>query len=316
MTQVAVLDDFQEVAASMADWQSLPDGTDVTFFHDHLEDEDALVDRLEAYDVLVVMRERTPLTRSLLGRLPRLRLVVTTGMRNAAIDLDAARDHGIVVSGTQGTAAATVEHAWALILGLVRHLATEDAAVRAGGWQRTLGTDLAGATLGLLGLGRLGRAMVPVAKAFGMDVVAWSQHLSAEGAAEHGAAYVGKDELFARSDVLSVHLVLSDRTRGLVGKRELALMKPTAYLVNTSRGPIVDEAALVDALHAGALAGAGLDVYSHEPLPRDDPILSAPRTLLTPHLGFVTHRTYAAWYPAAVDAIAGFLGGKPVDVLT
>ena len=314
-TRVAVLDDYQAVAESIAPWQRLPDGTEVTFFHDHLTDDDALVDRLQAYDIVVVMRERTPLRRQLLQRLPRLRLIVTPGMRNASIDLDAAREQGVVVSGVAGGTAATMELAWALILGLVRHLPAEDAAVRAGGWQHTIGTDLAGLTLGLLGLGRLGQAMVPVARAFGMDVIAWSSRLTPEVAGERGAMYVDRDELFARSDVVSVHLVLSDRTRGLVGAPELALMKPTAYLVNTSRGPIVDESALVEALRAGRLAGAGLDVFDREPLPPGHPLVQAPRTVLTPHIGFVTHRTYTDWYGGAVQAVAAFLAGTPVDVL-
>ncbi|WP_020574438.1 D-2-hydroxyacid dehydrogenase family protein [Actinopolymorpha alba] len=316
MARIAVLDDYQAVAQSIADWADLPDGTEVAFFHDHLADEDALVERLAAFDILVLMRERTPLRRSLIARLPRLRLVVTTGMRNASIDLDAARDHGIVVCGTPGSGAATIEIAWALILGLVRHLTEEDAAIRAGGWQRTVGTDLAGATLGLLGLGRLGRAMVPVARAFGMDVIAWSQHLTADAAADVGVERVEEDELFTRSDILSVHLQLSDRSRGLVGARELALMKPTAYLINTSRGPIVDQDALIAALESGRLAGAGLDVYDEEPLPADHPILRAPRTLLTPHLGFVTWKTYTEWYPAAVEVIRAYVAGRPINVLT
>jgi phosphoglycerate dehydrogenase-like enzyme len=316
MATVAVLDDYQGAAPELADWSALPDDTTVTFFTDHLEDEDALVDRLQSYDVLVVMRERTPLRRSLISRLPRLRLVVTTGMRNASIDLDAAREHGVVVCGTPGGTPGTVELAWALILAVVRHLPAEDARVRAGGWQHTLGTDLGGSTLGLLGLGRLGRAMVPVARAFGMDVIAWSQNLTDAAAAEAGAVRVEKDELFARSDVLSVHLVLSDRTRGLVGPAELALMKPTAFLVNTSRGPIVDESALVTALHSDTIAGAGLDVYDVEPLPAGHRLLSAPNTVLTPHIGFVTRGTYATWYPEAVKAVAAYLAGTPVNVLT
>ncbi|MEQ7127177.1 D-2-hydroxyacid dehydrogenase family protein [Actinopolymorpha sp. B11F2] len=316
MTTVAVLDDYQEVAADLADWKALPDGTEVTFFADHLDDEDALVDRLQSYDVLVLMRERTPLRRPLIARLPRLRLVVTTGMRNASIDLDAAREHGVTVCGTRGGTPGTVELAWALILAVVRHLPAEDARMRAGGWQHTLGTDLGGSTLGLLGLGRLGRAMVPVARAFGMDVIAWSQNLTDSAAADGGAVRVDKDELFARSDVLSVHLVLSARTRGLVGAHELGLMKPTAFLVNTSRGPVVDESALVAALQDRQIAGAALDVYDKEPLPAGHPLLSAPNTVLTPHIGFVTRGTYATWYPEAVDAIAAYLAATPVNVLT
>ncbi|MGW5364910.1 D-2-hydroxyacid dehydrogenase family protein [Actinopolymorpha pittospori] len=316
MTSIAVMDDYQSVAESMADWRSLPDRTSVAFFHDHLDDEDALVERLHDYEIVVLMRERTPFRRSLIERLPRLRLLITTGMRNASLDLEAAHDHGVVVSGTPGSGTATAELAWALILGLVRHLPAEDAATRSGGWQSTVGTDLAGTTLGLLGLGRLGRAMVPVARAFGMDVLAWSQNLTAETASRYGAERVDKDALFERADVLSVHLQLSERTRGLVGARELGLMKPTAYLVNTSRGPIVDEAALVAALENGRIAGAGLDVFDQEPLPTGHPLLRAPRTVLTPHLGYVTRRTYEDWFPSAVRAIAAFLDGHPIQVLT
>ncbi|HEY8457862.1 MAG TPA: D-2-hydroxyacid dehydrogenase family protein [Actinopolymorphaceae bacterium] len=315
-TRVAVLDDYQEVAEQLADWQSLPERVRVDFFHDHLDDHDALVARLEPYDVVVLMRERTPMPRSLIARLPRLKLLVTTGMRNASLDLAAARDHGVTVCGTPGGTPGTVELAWGLIIAVARHLPAEDAALRQGRWQHTIGTDLARSTLGLLGLGRLGSAMVPVARAFGMETIAWSQNLTAEVAASKGATYVTKDELFARSDFLSIHLVLSDRTRGLVGRSELALMKPTAYLINTSRGPIVDDSALVDALTSGQLAGAGLDVYSHEPLPPDHPLLRAPNTVLTPHIGFVTRQTYETWYAGAVEAIAAYLAGQPIHVLT
>jgi phosphoglycerate dehydrogenase-like enzyme len=316
VTRVAVLDDYQDVAESLADWASLPDGTEVVFFSYHLTDVDALVERLAEFDVVVLMRERTAFPRSLIARLPRLKLIVTAAMRNVAIDVDAARDHGVVVSGTEGSGGATLDLTWGLILALLRHLPAEDAALRAGRWQTALGVDLAGKTLGLLGLGRLGSGVARVGRAFGMEVIAWSEHLTAERAAEVGATRVERDELFSTADILSIHLVLSDRTRGLVGAKELAAMKPTAYLINTSRGPIVDETALIDALHARQIAGAGLDVYDVEPLPMTHPLRSAPHTVLTPHIGFVTRETYRQWYGGAVEDIAAFLSGKPIRVLT
>jgi phosphoglycerate dehydrogenase-like enzyme len=315
MTRIAVLDDYQGVAGRMADWASLP-GAEVVFFADHLTGDDAVAARLADFDVVVAMRERTPLRRSLLVRLPRLRLLVTTGMRNAAIDVAAASELGITVCGTAGSGTSTPELTWALTLAAVRHVPAEDASIRAGGWQRTVGTDLAGATLGVLGLGRIGSRVAAVGRAFGMDVIAWSQNLTATAAEAAGATRVEREELFRRSDVLTIHLVLSDRTRGLVGAAELAAMKPTAYLVNTSRGPIVDEAALAAHLRAGRIAGAALDVYGEEPLPRDDPVRSLPNTVLTPHLGYVTEATYRTFFREAVEDIAAWLGGSPVRVLT
>ncbi len=316
MTRVAVLDDYQDVAESLADWASLPDGTEVVFFSYHLTDEDVLVERLAEFDVVVLMRERTAFPRSLIARLPRLKLIVTAAMRNVAIDVDAARDHGVVVSGTEGSGGATLDLTWGLILALLRHVPAEDAALRAGRWQTTIGEGLDGKTLALMGLGRLGSGVARVGRAFGMEVIAWSEHLTAERAAEVGATRVERDELFAAADILSIHLVLSDRTRGQVGAKELAAMKPTAYLINTSRGPIVDETALIDALHARQIAGAGLDVYDIEPLPMTHPLRSAPHTVLTPHIGFVTRETYRQWYGGAVEDIAAFLSGKPIRVLT
>lgn len=316
MTRVAVLDDYQDVAESLADWDSLPDGTEVVFFSYHLTDEDALVERLAEFDVVVLMRERTAFPRSLISRLPRLKLIVTAAMRNVAIDVDAARDRGVVVSGTEGSGGATLDLTWGLILALLRHVPAEDAALRAGRWQTTLGEGLAGKTLALMGLGRLGSGVARVGRAFGMDVIAWSENLTAERAAEVGATRVERDELFAAADVLSIHVVLSGRTRGLVGAKELAAMKPTAYLINTSRGPVVDETALIDALRSRQIAGAGLDVYDIEPLPMSHPLRSAPHTVLTPHIGFVTRETYREWYGGAVEDIAAFLSGKPIRVLT
>jgi phosphoglycerate dehydrogenase-like enzyme len=315
MFRVAVLDDYQRVAERMVDWRAALPAAEVRFFHDHLTGVDELAERLAEFEVVVAMRERTPFDRPLLARLPRLRLIVTTGMRNAAIDLAAAGELGITVCGTAGSRTSTVELTWALILALVRHVPAEDASVRAGGWQRSVGTDLAGVTLGVLGLGNIGRRVAAIGLAFEMDVIAWSQHLTAEAAAAVGARRVEREALFREADVLTVHLVLSERTRGLVGAAELATMKPTAYLVNTSRGPIVDEAALAAHLREGGIAGAALDVYGTEPLPPGDPLRTLPRTVLTPHLGYVTEGTYRTFYGEAAEDIAAFLAGRPVRVL-
>jgi phosphoglycerate dehydrogenase-like enzyme len=317
VTRVAILDDYQGVALRLADWGSLPAGTDVVVFGDHVADEAAGAARLADFDVVVAMRERTPFPRTLIERLPRLRLLVTTGMRNASIDLRAAADHGILVCGTGGLPSPTAELTWALILALVRHVPREDRATRGGGWQETLGTTLAGKTLGVLGLGQLGSRVAGVGRAFEMEVLAWSQNLSAERAAAVGATLAGgRDELLARADVVTIHLVLSERTRGLLGARELALMRPSAYLVNTSRGPIVDERALIAALQAGAIAGVGLDVYDEEPLPSDHPLRRLPNTVITPHLGYVTEETYRIFYAQALEDVRGFLAGAPVRVLS
>jgi phosphoglycerate dehydrogenase-like enzyme len=316
MTRVAVLDDYQGVAERMADWTSLPEGTEVVFFHDHVAEPETLVDRLSNFDVVVAMRERTPFPRALLARLRRLRLLVTTGMRNAAIDLDAAAELGITVAGTDGIGTSTAELTWALILALLRHVPEEDASIRAGGWQRTLGVDLAGRRLGVIGLGRIGRQVAAVGRAFGMEVVAWSQHLTEEAARAAGARRLDKFELLAEADVVTIHLVLSDRTWGLIGTAELRAMKPTAYLINTSRGPIVEEQALIAALRSGQIAGAALDVYDIEPLPPDHPLRTTPNTVLTPHLGYVTEAGYRLFYGQAVEDIAAFMAGTPIRVLT
>jgi phosphoglycerate dehydrogenase-like enzyme len=315
MTQVAILDDYQHVAQTYGDWSVLPPGTSLTYFHDHLVDEGAIAERLRDFEVVVAMRERTPFPAGLLTRLPNLRLLVTTGMRNASIDVDAAARQGITVAGTDGVATSTPELTWALILAVARHVPAEDANVRAGGWQQTVGFDLAGKRLGVLGLGRIGTHVARVGQAFGMEVRAWSQNLTADAAAQVGVTRVEKDELFAESDVLTIHLVLSERTRGLVTAADLARMQPSAYLVNTSRGPIVDEAALIAALREGTIAGAGLDVFDTEPLPPDHPLRTLPNTVLTPHLGYVTERAYRIFYGQAAEDIAGFLAGEPVRVL-
>jgi len=315
MARLAILDDYQHVALRMADWKSLSAGTDVVVFADHLSDEVALASRLADFEMVIAMRERTPFPRALLERLPRLRLLVTTGMRNASIDVAAAVERGIVVCGTSGLPYPTAELAWGLILALTRFIPTEDRATREGRWQVSVGWGLNGKTLGVIGLGGLGSRVARIGKAFEMTVLAWSQNLTAERAAEVGAALVARDELLSRSDVVSIHLVLSDRTRGLIGARELALMKPSAYLVNTSRGPIVDETAMIEALQKGRLAGAGLDVYDEEPLPERHPLRHLPNTVITPHLGYVTEETYRIFYAHALEDVQAYLRGAPVRVL-
>ncbi len=313
-TRIAILDDYQGVALQYADWSSLPN-CEIQVFTAHIADSTILGAALRDFDVVVAMRERTRFDAARLAALPRLRLLVTTGMGNTAIDMDAARRQGITVCGTGSGSRATSELAWGLLLALARAIPAEDARLRAGGWQQTIGVELQGRTLGLVGLGNQGRAMVPVARAFGMDVIAWSQNLTAEAARAAGVEAVDKETLFRRADFVSVHYKLGPRSVGLVGAAELALMRPEAFLINTSRGPIVDTPALLAALHAGRIAGAGLDVYDTEPLPADDPLRSAPRTILTPHLGYVSDRAYRVFYPEAVADIAAFLEGQPVRVL-
>jgi phosphoglycerate dehydrogenase-like enzyme len=314
--RVAILDDYQRVARQLADWGSLPAGSELSVFHDHLSDEVALAARLAPFEIIVAMRERTPFPRSLLSRLPELRLLVTTGMRNAAIDLEAAAESRILVSGTDALPYPTAELTWGLILALARHIPEEDRALRAGGWQTSLGVGLRGKTLGVLGLGRLGTQVARIGAAFGMEVIAWSPHLSAERAAAAAVMRVDRDELFRRADVLTLHLVLSERSAGLVGSRELSLMKQSALLINTSRGPLVDEAALIAALRAGAIAGAGLDVFDVEPLPPGHPLLELPNTVLTPHLGYVTEETYRIFYGQALEDVRAYLAGQPLRVLS
>ena len=316
MTRVAVLDDYQNVARDMADWDSLPQDVRVDFFRDHLSVEDDVARRLEPYEIVVAMRERTPFQRALFSRLPNLKLLVTTGMRNASIGMEAAAEHGVTVCGTDGLPYPTAELTWALILALVRKVPTEDAAMRGGEWQVTMGEGLQGKTLGVIGLGRLGSQVARIGAAFGMNLLAWSQNLTAGRAAEFGARLASRDELLSESDIVTIHLVLSDRTRRLLGERELSLMKPSAYLVNTSRGPIVDESALIGALESGAIAGAGLDVFDIEPLPLDHKLRTLPNTVLTPHMGYVTAEAYQIFYGDAVENIASFLSGSPVRVIS
>jgi phosphoglycerate dehydrogenase-like enzyme len=316
MTRVAILDDYQGVALSSADWKSLGPEVTVEAFHESLSGEDFLAERLGDFEVIVAMRERTQLPGSLLGRLPRLKLLVTTGMRNVAIDVRAAATLGIVVCGTDLLTPPTAELTWGLILALARNIPREAQQMRAGGWQTTIGVGLNGKVLGVVGLGKLGSEVARVGRAFQMEVIAWSQNLSPEHASSLGVTRVERDELFRRADFVTIHLVLSKRTRGLVAGRDLALMKPSAYLINTSRGPIVEEHALLDALVNRKLAGAALDVYDQEPLPADHPLRGLDNVLLTPHLGYVTVENYRKCYGQAVEDIGAFLAGSPVRVIS
>jgi phosphoglycerate dehydrogenase-like enzyme len=313
--KVAVLDDYLQVAKAMAPWRERLPGAEITYFRDHLGGTEQAAAALRDFEVVVAMRERTAFPRELLSQLPQLRLLVTTGMRNAAIDVAAAKELGVTVCGTGADGATTSELTWALILALLRPTQLDDTHVRDGGWQRQLGGDLGGRTLGLVGLGRQGARVARVAHAFDMNVIAWSPHLTKERAAEHGAECVAKHEVFARADVASVHLVLSDATRGIVGEPELRALGPDSYLVNTARAGLVHQAALRQALTGGWIAGAGLDVFDIEPLPRDHWLRTAPRTVLSPHMGYVSARGYRVFYGDAVEDIEAYLRGAPIRAL-
>ena len=315
MALVTILDDYQGVALEIADWSAVQARFDVEVLHDHIADTDALVERLATTQVVVAMRERTRFPRETLARLGDLRLLITTGMANASLDIEAARSLGITVCGTGGAGNAMPELTIGMIIALLRNFAAEDAAVRAGGWQHTLGRGLQGRTLGVVGLGRLGVPVAKLAQAFGMEVIAWSSNLTPQRAAEHGVRAVGRAELFERAHVVTIHMPLSERSRGLIGAEDLALMRPDAYLINTSRGPIVDETALVAALRERRIAGAGLDVYDVEPLPQDHVLRSLPNTLLLPHIGYVIEESYAVMYADAVEDILAWADGAPVRVL-
>ncbi len=310
-----MLDDYQGVALDSADWTPVLAAHSVEVLRDHVVDEDELVRRLVDSTVIVAMRERTPFPASLLARLPGLELLVTTGIKNAAIDLDAAKANGVTVCGTESTGHAVPEITMGMIIALSRNFVAEASAVRAGGWQHTIGPGLAGLTLGIVGLGRLGIPVAKLAHAFRMRVIAWSPNLAPERATEHRVQAVSKDELFAGSDVITIHMPLSARSRGLIGAAELARMKRTAYLINTSRGPIVDEDALIAALSAGRIAGAGLDVYDNEPLPADNPLRTLPNVLALPHIGYVTTDQYRTWYGQVVEDIVAWGDGDPIRVL-
>jgi phosphoglycerate dehydrogenase-like enzyme len=315
LMRLAILDDFQKIALAMADWDSLRPSIVVHAFHDTLANQDALVERLGEFEIVVAMRERTPFLRTLLKRLPNLRLLITTGMRNASIDVKAAAERGILVTGTTMLPYPTMELTWGLILALARNIVCEDAGMRRGGWQSTLGVGLSGKVLGVLGLGNLGGQVATIGKAFQMDVIAWSPNLTAERASSLGVDLVDKNELFRRADFLTIHVVLSPRTRGLVGPDELAAMKPSSYLINTSRGPIVDESALIRALDRRGIAGAGLDVYDHEPLPAGHALRALENVVLTPHLGYVTAENYRGAYGQAVENVRAFLTGNPIRII-
>lgn len=305
--KVAVLDDYQGVALEMADWSEVAKRAQVDVFRDHLAEPGEVVERLLPYDVVCVMRERTPLRRAHIEQLPNLKLIASTGPRNASIDLEAAAERGIKVVHTGYFGSPTVELTWALILAGARHIAAEAAAVRDGGWQQSIGDDLSGKTLGLIGLGNLGSKVAGIGLAFGMQIIAWSQNLTADKAAAAGAALVSKEELLRRSDVVSIHLVLSERSHALIGAAELSLMKPTARLVNTSRGPIVVEAALIAALEKGQIAGAAFDVYDTEPLPANHAYRKIPNLLATPHIGYVSRALYERFYRDTVSNILTWL---------
>jgi phosphoglycerate dehydrogenase-like enzyme len=316
MHRIAVLDDYQNVSQQFGDWAGLQSVAQLTVFNDHLVDEDALVQRLLPFDVLCLMRDRTPMTHSLLHRLRNLRMIAQTGPLAASLDIKAAESLGITVCGTASSSTSQAELTWALVLALVRHLPAEVMSFRQGGWQVSFGDDLHGKTLGVLGLGVSGSLMAGYAQAFGMRVIAWSQNMTAESASRHGATLVSKDELFGASDIVSIHVHLSDRTRGLVGARELALMKPRSYLVNTSRGPIVDETALLDVLQQQRIAGAAVDVFGSEPLPADHPFRRLPNLIGTSHIGYVTEGAYQRYYGESVENIRAWVEGRPIRTIT
>jgi phosphoglycerate dehydrogenase-like enzyme len=313
----AILDDYQNVALKLADWGKVKDRVEVKVFNEHLGDPDKVVAALQGFQIIVAMRERTGFPKNVIDALPDLKLLITTGMRNASIDTEAAKARGVTVCGTGTFGNPTSGVAIGLMLELTRRIGFENARLHAGApWQTTIGLDLEGMTLGIVGLGKLGVRIATIAKAFGMKILAWSQNLTAEKCREVGVDYATKDELFRRSDFITIHVVLSGRTRGLIGAAELALMKPSAFLINTSRGPVIDEAALVSALRQRKIAGAGLDVFDVEPLPLDHPYRKMDNVVITPHLGYVSEQNYRRYFADAVDDICGFLDGKPLRVLS
>jgi phosphoglycerate dehydrogenase-like enzyme len=314
LTRLAILDDYQGVVLASGPFSRLPSSLTIEVFRDTLTDRDALVQRLAPFDAILAMRERTPFPAALIERLPNLKLLITTGERNRSIDVAAAKARGITVCGTPSAGAPTVDITWGLILNLLRDIPAQQQALREGRWQTSLGTAAGGLTLGVVGLGKLGSRVAAVGKAFGMTVIAWSQNLTAERAAAAGAELVTKEELFARADVVTLHLILSERSRGTVGAAELGRMKAGAIIVNTSRGPLIDQPALIAALKDGRVR-AGLDVYDDEPLPAGHPLLGCPGTMLTPHLGYVSTQNYAAYFNGAVEAIEAYLAGNPIRLL-
>src|SRR5271168_4450962 len=313
----AILDDYQNVVLKSADWSKVKGDVDIKAFTAHLGGPDEVIAALQNFDIVVAMRERTGFPKAVIEALPDLKLLITTGMRNASIDTEAAKARGVTVCGTPNFGNPTAGIAIGLMLELTRHIGYENARMHAGAtWQSTIGPDLEGLTLGILGLGKLGTRTANIAKAFGMKVIAWSQNLTAEKAQEAGVGYVGKDDLFRQSDFITIHVVLSPRTRGIIGAKELGLMKASAFVINTSRGPIIDEAALIAALRDKKIGGAGLDVFDTEPLPLDHPLRKMDNVVITPHLGYVTEQNYRYYFSGVVEDIRGFLDGKPVRVLT
>ena len=313
--RVAILDDYFNAALEVGDWSLIEGKAEITVFNEPFADENAAASALRDFEAIVGMRERTPFPASLIERLANLKLLITTGMRNFSFDMEAAKAEGVVVAGTESMGHAAAELAWALILGLYRNIPAQNQAMHGGQWQVKLDNDLFGKTLGVVGLGKLGRQVAKVGLAFGMEVIAWSQNLTQESAAECGVERVEKDELMARADVISIHMILGDRSRGLIGAEDIGRMKPTAYLVNTSRGPIVDTAALVDALRENRIAGAAIDVYDAEPAPADHPLRGLDNALLTPHMGYVTAENLGQMYSQAAEDIAAFIAGDPIRVL-
>ncbi len=313
----AILDDYQNVVLKVADWSKVKGDLDIKVFHEHLGGPDKVIKALQGFPIVIAMRERTGFPKEVIEALPDLKLLITTGMRNASIDTEAAKARGVTVCGTGSFGSPTSGIAIGLMLELTRHIGYENARLHAGDkWQVTIGPDLEGMTLGVLGLGKLGARTAHIAKAFGMKVIAWSQNLTPEKCQEAGVGYVGRDELFRQSDFISIHIVLSARSRGLVGAREIGLMKPSAFLINTSRGPIIDEAALIAALRDKKIGGAGLDVFDVEPLPLDHPFRKMTNVVITPHLGYVSEQNYHGYFTGVVEDIRGFLDGKPVRAMT
>jgi len=315
MANIAILDDYQGISQNMASWGRLPEPTQISVFQDHLFDEHKIAERLQPFHIISAMRERTPFSRTLLEKLDNLQLLVTTGMRNASIDLEACSDLGIVVCGTDGLGYPTAELTWGLIISLARNIHQENTYTRSGLWQQKIGVGLNGKVLGILGLGKLGSQVAKIGVSFGMEVIAWSKNLTKQKAATEGATLVPFKTLLENSDFLSIHTVLSERTRGLIGEKELRLMKPTAFLVNTSRGPIIDENALVSVLQEKGIAGAGLDVFDREPLSKEHPLLTLHNALITPHIGYVTTEGYKLFFKQTVECINEFLKGTPVRIL-
>ncbi len=316
MKKLAILDDYQDVATDMVDWSPLAGDVEITVFNDHLSDEDAVAERLKPFELVMIMRERTPFPRSLFEKLPNLEHLISSGMRNLSVDVDAAGDNGVICTGTPSLGYPTAELTWGLIHSLARHVPLEDRETRAGGWQKTVGVGLRDKVLGVMGLGRIGVDVARVGIATGMQVIAWSENLTQDKCDEVGARLVTKEELLEQSDFLTIHLLLSDRTRGLIQADDLARMKPSAFIINTSRGPIIDEPALINALQNRKIGGAGIDVFEVEPLPLDHPLRDMPNMVIMPHLGYVTVENYQNWYGGTVENVRSWLDGKTINQMS